>query len=249
MSRKPRLKATFKQIHVSEFGSSRGRYAAKPLPTIKLVIMKQVHLELPTEEQKFDAIDLVAEFTERDLALFHQYRTLTSRVRTSTLLQRGMKGFQGLTFDQSGLSIRAGTCSLPELYELLHVLRPVTLENERASFSKVVKIFEDRLAHEFVLNFLRLNQHAFRHGEMSLFFQVSLGDKPLFSESLLRTWLNGTQYHTDATKAADWAALEATLGETNAQAAVMSQLHGKVVSVLNIDYLAKLILDAPQYDA
>ena len=216
-----------------------------------LGVMKTVHLELPAKEHEdgFDVVDLVCDFAEHELKLIRQYSTLTDRVRTCSLLQRGISGFQGLTFDQGGLSITAGTCSKPELYELLHVLRPVTLEKERASFSKVMKILEGRLPHESVLHFLRLNQHAFQHGEMSLFFQVSIGDKPLFAESLLRTWLNGTQYHIDASKASDWAALEASLGEPSAQAVVMTQLHGKVVSVLNIDYIARQILSAPQNDA
>lgn len=220
----------------------------RPL-TSTLGVMKNVHLELPANDEGFDIVDLVCDFAEHELELIRQYSTLTDRVRNCSLLQRGMSGFQGLTFDQGGLSITAGACTKPELHELLHVLRPVTLEKERASFSRVMKILEGRLGHESVLNFLRLNQHAFRHGEMSLFFQVSIGDKPLFAESLLRTWLNGTQYHTDASKAADWAALEASLGEPSAQAVVMTQLHGKVVAVLNIDYVARQILLTPQNDA
>lgn len=204
--------------------------------------MKNVRLEIPATEERFDTIDLVCDFAEHELELIRQYSAQTNRVRNCSLLQRGMSGFQRLTFDQRGLSIVAGTCSKPELYELLHVLRPVTLEKERASFSKIIKILEGRLRHEAALNFLRLNRHVFQHGEMSLLFQMSVGDKPLFAESLLKTWLNGTQYHTDANKAADWAALETSLGEPNAQAVVMTQLHGKVLSILNIDYIAKQVL-------
>ena len=211
--------------------------------------MKHLHLELPSEDSEIDAFDIAVDFAEGELKLLSQYRDLTQRVRDCTLLQRGMSGFQGLSFDQAGLSIRAGTCSKPELHELLHVLRPVTLQNERASFGNVTGILLNRIAEEHAQRFLQLNQHAFQHGEMSLFFQVSVGDKPLFHESLLRTWLNGTQYHTDTNKAADWAALEAALGEPSAQAVVMSQLRSKVVAILNIDYIANQVLLAPQHDA
>jgi hypothetical protein len=211
--------------------------------------MRLVHLELPSEADEPASLDIVADFTGAEIAVLSQYRSLAQRVRDCTLLQRGMTGFQGLTFDGAGLSIRAGTCSSAELYELLHVLRPVTLQKERASFSKVLPLLANRLSDEVVHKFLQINQHTFQHGEMRLFFQVSVGDKQLFHESLLRTWLNGTQYHTDANKAADWAALEATLGEPSAKAVVMSQLRSKVVSVFNVDYIAKQVLAAPQRDA
>lgn len=207
--------------------------------------MKHVHLELPSEDSEAAACDIEVDFTQSELLLLSQYSELTQRVRECTLLQRGMSGFQGLTFDQAGLSIRSGICSKPELHELLHVLRPVTLKKERASFVKISEILQSRLAEEPAARFLQLNQHAFHHGEMSLFFQISVGGKPLFHESLLRTWLNGTQYHTDTSKAADWAALEAALGEPSAQAVVMSQLRSKVVAVLNIDYVVKQVLLEP----
>ena len=74
--------------------------------------------------------------------------------------------------------------------------------------------------------------------------QIRLGSQPLFAESLLRTWLNGTQYHTDEEKALAWSKLEAVLGEPNAQALVQSQLHGKVLALLNVDYVARQALEA-----
>lgn len=207
--------------------------------------MKTVHLDLPSNGDDTLALDIVTDFSAVELETLNQYTDLTQRVRDSTILQRGMGGFEGLSFDQAGLTIRSGTCSKPELHELLHVLRPVTLERERASFSIVSDLLLVRLLDESVNQFIRINQHAFQHGEMSLFFQVTVGEKQLFHESLLRIWLNGTQYHTDKNKAADWAALEATLGEPSAQAVVMSQLRSKVVAILNIDYLVRQVLAAP----
>ncbi len=211
--------------------------------------MKIVHLRLPCEEDTFSDVDLTVDFTDAELSLISQYNTYTKRIRSSTLLQRGMSGFEGLTFDKDGLEIRAGACSLPELYELLHVLRPVTLEKERASFTKVTTIFERRLNDQLALDFLKINKHAFQHGEMSLYLQITVDGKRLFDELLLRMWLNGTQYHSDVNKAEDWTVLEETLGESSARAVVMSQLHAKIMAILNIDYVASQILVAPKNDA
>jgi hypothetical protein len=80
---------------------------------------------------------------------------------------------------------------------------------------------------------------------MSLYMQLTVNNQKLFSESLLKLWLNGTQYHTDEDKAQAWANLETSLGEPNAKAIVLSQLHSKVKALLNIDYLAQQVLRAP----
>ena len=123
--------------------------------------MRLVHLKLPSEDNEYVDFEIAANFTERELQLLRDFSGLTQRVRVCTLLQRGMRGFQGLSFDQAGLSIRAGTCSKPELHELLHVLRPVTLQRERASFGKVTEILRNRITKDPVQQFLRLNQRLF----------------------------------------------------------------------------------------
>ena len=211
--------------------------------------MRNVHLELPIDEDELAITDVSGAFIDSEIQLLQQYTALTQRVRNCTLLQKGLSGFQGLTLDQGRISILAGTCTQPELHELLHVLRPVTLAKERASFKKVTELLEARLVSGVVHRYLQTNRHAFQHGAMSLLFQIKVSGQPLFHESLLHTWLNGTQYHTDATKATEWAALEKSLGESNAGAVVMSQLHGKVVAVMNIDYVVRQVLSASKNDA
>ena len=206
--------------------------------------MKHIRLELHNKENSIDIVNMNIEFTSEELVLLRQYVEMVARLETSVLLQRGMTGFEGLKFDENGLSIRSGICSPPELYELLHLLRPVALERESASFVKVVKLFEERFVNNIFSKFLHLNKHIFMHGEMSLYMQISVGERQLFADSLLRTWLNGTQYHTDANKAENWAALEAVLGESNAQAVIMSQLHGKVIAIFNVAYVAKQVLSS-----
>ena len=74
------------------------------------------------------------------------------------------------------------------------------------------------------------------------YMQISVGNQPLFHESLLDTWLNGAQYHTDAEKATSWRALEVALSSENARAVVMSQLQGRVKALFNLEYIASLVL-------
>ena len=87
------------------------------------------------------------------------------------------------------------------------------------------------------------------YGDASLYMQIFVNSQKLFAESLLYTWLNGTQYHTEDEKAQAWSKLEAALGEPNARAVVLTQLHGKVMALLNVAYLANQVLVSPDDDA
>ena len=211
--------------------------------------MKRVSLQLPAAEDTTVSLLIVGSFSPDELKTLEQFAKLMSRVRSCSLLSRGMGGFGGLTFDKSGLTIRSAPCTDSELSELLHVMRPVTLEDERASFKNVATLLGRRLSSEELAQFLKINKRVFRHGEMSLYMQIFVNSQKLFAESLLYTWLNGTQYHTEDEKAQAWSKLEAALGEPNARAVVLTQLHGKVMALLNVAYLANQVLVSPDDDA
>jgi hypothetical protein len=206
--------------------------------------MKLVSLQV--SEDSCASFTSAADFSPEELDTLSRYVTSMSRIRSSALLVRGMAGFGGMKFDNTGITVRSSSsCTDSELHELLHVLRPVTLEGERASFKNVTSILGRRLLSEEFTPFLKINKRIFRDGEMSLYMQLTVNNQKLFSESLLNLWLNGTQYHTDEDKAQAWVNLETSLGEPNARAIVLSQLHSKVKALLNIDYVAQQVLHAP----
>ncbi|MCD0422891.1 hypothetical protein LOC51_37265 [Rubrivivax sp. JA1024] len=210
--------------------------------------MKLVSLDLPHTEDSCVSLVIAGDFEPEELRILEQFGKLMNRLRTCNLLTRGMGGFCGLTFDMNGISIRSAPCTDGELFELLHVMRPVTLEDERASFKNVTTILGRRLRSEELLQFIKVNKRIFRDGEMSLYMQVSVGSHKLFAESLLNVWLNGTQYHTDDDKARTWNELEASLGDSSARALVLTQLHSKVKALMNVDYVAHKVLLAPLND-
>jgi hypothetical protein len=184
-------------------------------------------------------------FSADEAALLKVFVELVGRIRDSTLLRRGMPGMSGLKFDmQTGLTFTSSEYTDAELYELLHVLRPVILEDERASFRRIAALLGRALPNPDVRAYLKTQNRVFRHGEMNLYMQISVENQPLFDESLLRTWLNGTQYHTDTQKAEAWNRLMSVLKESNGRALVMSQLRGKVVALFNVDYIARQVVAA-----
>ena len=71
--------------------------------------------------------------------------------------------------------------------------------------------------------------------------QVSVGKQRIFDSSLLRTWLNGTQYHTEEEKAAVWQEIETSLNSENARAIVINQLRDRVSALILIGQIVKAI--------
>ena len=72
--------------------------------------------------------------------------------------------------------------------------------------------------------------------------QVTIGEQKIFNDSLLRMWLNGTQYHTEEAKAAAWLTFEDDLKTENTRVIVMNQLKDKIYALLELGHIVKQIL-------
>ena len=129
-----------------------------------------------------------------------------------------------------------------ELYELLHVLRPLILLNEATSFERIAGLFGKKFDNEKFRGYLKLQRRTFEDGELKRYMQISLNDQALLDNATLKLWLNGEQYHTDEVKAGTWKKIEKALGVENARALVITQLQSKVKALFNLQYIARLIL-------
>jgi hypothetical protein len=203
-----------------------------------------VAFDLPNNEDGHFRVEAATSFSGEEIKQLCTYIKLVERARNCTLLQKGMPSISGLKIDSHGLTLSSDDISNSELFELLHVLRPVTLEEEPMSYVKVASVLGKEIESPDVRSFIKLNDRTYRHGEMSLIFQVTIKDQPLFDESVLRNWLNGTQYHTDTEKTEAWYCLESQIGESNGRTVVLAQLHSKVTAIFNIDYLARQVVFA-----
>jgi hypothetical protein len=203
--------------------------------------MKKVTLALRTEDGEL-VESPSAEFTAADMEILKQFTQMVSRVRDSTLLIRGMPAIGNIKWEAGlGMTLSCESYSNAELHELLHVLRPLILQKEAASFHKVSSLIGQRFSNKNVTEHLRLNRRVYDHGELSLYMQISLNDQKLFHSNTLETWLNGEQYHTDQEKAAAWRAFEDSLTEENTRALVISQLQSKVKAIFGLEYIVDLI--------
>jgi hypothetical protein len=206
--------------------------------------MKTIRLKLRGKDNSA-AAEIEGTFAPADLDLLEQYIQHLKRIRETTLLTRGMPSITNLSWNPgASMTFTCSEYTNSELYELLHVLRPVILESEAASFYKVQALLGRAFRDKDYASHQRALRRIFEHGELSMYMQVSVGGQRLLDESLLNIWLNGTQYHTDSEKARAWVDLEASLTTANARAIVITQLQSRVKALMLLEHEARLVLDS-----
>lgn len=203
-----------------------------------------VEVRLGMETKAGELLDSVtAQFNESEIALLRRYVELVDRLLETKLVQRGIPAITNMSWmPEDGMKWTCAPYEDSELYELLHVLRPLILSREPTSFERVVGLLGRRFDHEKFRAHLKLKRTVFEDGELKLFLQIQVGDHPLLEDSTLRLWLNGEQYHTDEKKAAAWREIEAALTVENARALVITQLQAKVKALVDIRFIATLVL-------
>lgn len=204
--------------------------------------MKTVCLKL-TAEDGTQLTQIQGAFSDDVLKILQMYSGHMSRIREAGLIVRGMPFITRMEW-QAG-SMMKFTCppfTNGELYELLHVLRPVILESEVASFKNVMALLGRTFKDRAFASHQKYIRRIFEDGELSMYMQFSLNDQKLLDDFLLRIWLNGTQYHTDQEKAEVWSKLEAGLTTETARAIVISQLHSRVKALFMLLHDVKLVI-------
>ncbi len=203
--------------------------------------MNSISLTLRDAEDNVVAT-ISGNFSSDDIALLQRFVDAMARVRNTALLQRGLPAITNFHWSATGMSFSCQPYTDSELFELLHVLRHVILSQEATSFEKVAALLGRCFKNREFSDHLKALRNLFENGELSSYMQISVGGQPLFDGSLLRMWLNGTQYHTDEEKAAAWAELEGSLEAENARALVMNQLHSRVKALFLLEHVVNLVI-------
>ena len=181
-------------------------------------------------------------FSLEALNVLRNFSLLMSRVRRTRLLTAGLPSITKVALGENGLEMVCGEYSDDDLFALLHVLRPVTLEEEPTSFVKTASLLKRGFKSRELSGRLRALRKMFEHGEFSFYMQFVVVGQNLFEASTLRNWLNGTQYHTDIEKAEVWKKIEEALGTQNARALVISQVHSRVKALFMLEGFVDLVL-------
>lgn len=205
--------------------------------------MKSVSLSL----SKSDGPQLVAQanFADEDIALLSHYISFVNRLDESTLLARGIPEIKNITMSrENGLVIVCDSYTNTELYEILHLLRPLILQDEKTSFYKISALINNRFRNEHVGRHIKYLRRIFNDGELSRYIQLTVAKQPIFDESFLKLWLNAEQYHADPEKIAAWEPVKNSLRLDNERAIIVSMLRSKVKAIHNLAHIAELVTGA-----
>lgn len=196
------------------------------------------------EERSNDGVildTLSGDFSESDWKILIKFVSHLDRAMECSLVRRGVPRISSMKWEAGEMKFNAASYSNAELHELLHVLRPLILHKESASFGAVRALLGRCFKNKRLSARLKDLQHIFDHGQLAAYMQVSIGEQPLFDSSLLRTWLNGTQYHTEEEKAAAWREIEADLTTENARAIIINQLNDRLAALVLLGQIVRTI--------
>lgn len=205
--------------------------------------MLEARLALRAEEN--DPVEVVSgTFDDSEVDLLRRFAAFVDRVRETKLLQKEMPAITNIEWKAAeGMKWTCAAYDNGELHELLHVLRPLILYKEIASFELITGILGKKFTSGKFRGHLKLQRAIFKNGELNLYMQITINDHPLLDDETLKLWLNGEQYHTDEEKAVAWRNIEKALTVENTRALVITQLQAKVKALFNIQYIVNLILE------
>ena len=213
---------------------------ARHLPDKDPPEMKQV--ELSITDDVGDLLESVsARFTCADISQLQSYVYRVGRVRLCKVIKRGMPSITSLG---TIMSFDLDPYSNAELHDLLHLLSPLILESEAASFHTILGLLSQHFLSSSFADNLKVVRQIFDHGEDSLSCEISGSNQQLFHPSALNTDSNGTEYHTDGEDEVTGLELEEELIPKKKRSVGIRQLQGKVKALFMLEYIVNLVLDS-----
>lgn len=161
---------------------------------------RKTELKLRTSEGgEAEIIPIQLEESEWDR--LEEFVRLVQRAESSQMVQQG-RGLQlRVTWEQEdGLRMSSQLPPESEISEFLHLLRPLILQNERASFLNTAALLGRRIDNSSVRDLLKAARRRFLTESNQELFRISSNETTLNSEEALKLWLNSYEYHTDADK-------------------------------------------------
>jgi hypothetical protein len=205
--------------------------------------MKTVKLLARSEEDETVEQPLELSFEDAEIEQLRLFMQNFERFKDADLIQKGIPELKNMGWDETkGLYFEFTEFDYKDVYELLHLARPVFLAKEPASFERTCAILGKRGKGTVLTSTLKLIRTAYEKGDYQSLFQVTLDGAKLFHESTLKAWLNGVEYHQDQEKREQIQKLEAALSPQAARGIFVSQLSGRIHAIFEIAHIIALII-------
>jgi hypothetical protein len=204
--------------------------------------MRTVRLHLTSQDES-EHHEVVLLFEQPQLMALTQFLANCDRLARARIFCSGFPTVSNVSMTATeGMIIKVSDFDYGEVCELLHLARPIFLTQEPASFENTQAIFGRQSRGNALRRHLRYLRELYERGDYQPYFQVSIGDTPLFHETAVRAWLNGVEYHQDKDKAAVVASLEQSLTTNGARGVFVAQLSGRIRATFLLAELARLVV-------
>jgi len=169
------------------------------------------------------------------------------RLAASRLVAAGMPELKSIQWGRAGDNYSFTPFDRTDVPEFLHLLRPIYLEREPASFNRTRSAIHKSLRDtEFDLVLRSLRERSVR-GDYQGFMQYFVlppgapSPSPIFDAGTVHLWLNGFQYHQDTEKRESVSRLFELLTQPVAEAMFLAQLRGTVAAMVDLAAIARQI--------
>lgn len=192
-----------------------------------------------------ESVDLT--FSSDEIEKLEQFIENFDRFRSARLLENGIPALKRISQKEgAGLCFEFTKFDTRDVYEFLHIARPILLFREPASFEKTCAIIGKKSGGTALAKHIKSLRNKYEIGHYQPYFQIAVNDIPLFHDNTLKVWLNGVEYHQDTEKREQVKALEKAITPNVARAVFVSQLSGKIESIFLLAEVVNLILKKPE---
>lgn len=194
---------------------------------------------LETGESQIIELDI----TESDKEILIAFIENVERVRRSRIIKEGLNSSLKINYNESkGFSISTSVPHDDDLHAVLHKLRPLILNDEKASFNRVCATI-NRVASSSYTNMILKKARKQYQGELlSSQFKIISNDTNLISEKTFMNWLNAHEYHQDQAKKIKLEKITKGIGLDAARSIFISILIEKIKAAILLSEFASLIV-------
>jgi len=206
--------------------------------------MKEVKMMMSFGDE--EATELVATFSEDDIAVLKQYCEHTARLRNTTIVKEGLSSevkMAGVDGDAAKVQTSRGQLDFELIGSFLHHLRPLYLSEDPASFERVAGLMGQRFSNKAMKRHLKAVRSVKDKSPYSGFGQFSIGEVPVWDNETLKKWLYAFEYHQDPEKKEYLKHVEAALGQDGIRTVFVQQLTQQANAFFHLESLAQFIID------
>lgn len=205
--------------------------------------MIEVKLKATSEDATESEI-VYLQFSNSEVETLKLYLKNCNRLEEATIISGEFPSVKNINWTaDEGLKIEITNFKYSQVCELLHLARPIFLFKEPASFLNTQAIFGKKSKGTALSKHLKSLRILYEKGDYQPYFQITIGDTPLFHNETIMLWLNGVEYHQDSEKEAIIKELESSLSEKSTQGLFVAQLSGRIRATFMLAHLAKLVTD------